>query len=108
MGNTRENWCTCAWTLNHSLTERTGRRPIPPSFSFLRVCLPRRLANVLPAGFTIGNIARYYNRQLAADDLEQLERGFASQCIKLKIEPTGFWESCFFVESVTGRFITEL
>lgn len=67
---------------------------------------------MLPAGFTIEKITRYYNRQLAAEDLEQLERGFASQCSKLKIEPTGFWESCFFffffVESVTGRLITEL
>ena len=24
MGNTKENWCICAWTLNHSLTERTA------------------------------------------------------------------------------------
>jgi hypothetical protein len=52
MVNTRENWCTCAWTLNHSPTERSGCRPKPPSFSFLQACLPRKLVDVLSAGFT--------------------------------------------------------
>ena len=55
MGNTKKNWCICAWTLNHSLTERTVLGHMPP-MPFIQTCV-----------FTV-KIGKYLLDSLSKDD----------------------------------------